>query len=263
MSFLFNLARDHFSRTKQPKQCSVQSSFDLTFHVKHFIDLQGEAQHRQRQAHHPVKQSAANKTLVVLTQQICFQLLCSTWNTDPQARAIKLNVSRETNRHIRSLLAFIEQDIRAHWRKDILFHPRALRQERNATAVWVLPPKALPQSLQLVLETLIFRLSRFCRLLICFSPVCTAILQKIVSRETTHSKAARIAQKNRHTGSTRAFHKMRAQRSHRQIGAPAFTHSLYTALQARPAILKILYKNPHITPQLTAIKSKTRRWIHS
>ena len=132
MSFLFNLARDHFSRPKQPKQRSVQSSFDLTFHVKHFIDLQGEAQHRQRQAHHPVKQSAANKTLVVLTQQICFQLLCSTWNTDPQARAIKLNVSRETNRHIRSLLAFIERDIRTHWRKDILFHPPALFG-KNAT----------------------------------------------------------------------------------------------------------------------------------
>lgn len=70
-------------------------------------------------------------------------------------------------------------------------------------------------------------------------------------------------QKNRHIGSTRAFHKMRAHRSHRQIGAPAFTRSLCTAIQARPAILKILYKTPHITPQLTAIKSKTRRWIHS
>ena len=185
MSFLFNLARDHFSRPKQPKQRSVQSSFDLTFHVKHLIDLQGEAQHRQRQAHHPVKQSAANKTLVVLTQQICFQLLCSTWNTDSQARAIKLNVSRETNRHIRSLLAFIAGPIDE---KTYCFNPRALRQERNATAVWVLPPKALPQSLQLVFETLIFRLSRFCRLLICFAPVCTAILQKIVSRETAPFK---------------------------------------------------------------------------
>ena len=69
--------------------------------------------------------------------------------------------------------------------------------------------------------------------------------------------------KNRHIGSTRAFHKMRAQRSHRQIRAPAFTRSLCTAIQARPAILKILYKNPQITPQLTAIKSKARRWIHS
>ena len=146
MSFLFNLARDHFSRPKQPKQRSVQSSFDLTFHVKHLIDLQGEAQHRQRQAHHPVKQSAANKTLVVLTQQICFQLLCSTWNTDPQARATKLNVSRETNRHIRSLLAFMERDIRTHWRKDILFHPphssaRTQRHSRLSSAAKGIAPK--------------------------------------------------------------------------------------------------------------------------
>ena len=171
MSFLFNLARDHFSRPRQPKQCSVQSSFDLMFHVKQTFK-------EKRSIDRGRRITPSNKALVVLTQQICFQLLCSTWNTDPQARATKLNVSRETNRHIRSLLAFIEQDIRAHWRKDILFHPRALRQERNATAVWVLPPKALPQSLQLAFETLIFCLSRFCRLLICFSPACTAILQK-------------------------------------------------------------------------------------
>ena len=91
MSFLFNLARDHFSRPRQPKQCSVQSSFDLTFHVKHLIDLQGEAQHRQRQAHHPVKQTASCFNTTNLFSAFMFhvkhgsssksdKIKCFTWN---------------------------------------------------------------------------------------------------------------------------------------------------------------------------------------
>ena len=191
MSFLFNLARDHFSRPKQPKQCSVQSSFDLTFHVKHFIELQGEAQHRQRQTHHPVEQSASYFNTTNLFSAFMFhvkhgspsksdKIKCFTWNKPVYKITPRFDRTGYpdplTKRHTASPPPHSSA--------------RTQRHSRLSSAA-----KALPQSLQLVFETLIFRLSRFCRLLICFAPVCAAILQKIVSRETTHSKTARIAPK--------------------------------------------------------------------
>ena len=183
MSFIFNLARDHFSRPKQPKQCSVQSSFDLTFHVKHLIDLQGEAQHRPRQAHHPVKQSASCFNTTNLFSAFMFhvkhgspsksdKIKCFTWNKPAYKVTPRFYGTGYpgplAKRHTVSPPA--------------LFGKNATPQRLSSAA------KAMPQSLQLVFETLIFRLSRFCRLLICFAPVCTAILQKIVSRETAPFK---------------------------------------------------------------------------
>ena len=173
MSFLFNLARDHFSRPKQPKQRSVQSSFDLTFHVKHLIDLQGEAQHRQRQAHHPVKQSAGCFNTTNLFSAFMFHVKHGFPGKSDKIKRFTWNkpAYKITPRFYRT--GYPGPLAKRH----TVSPPRSsARTQRHS--VWVLPPKALPQSLQLVFETLIFRLSRFYRLLICFSPVCTAILQK-------------------------------------------------------------------------------------